>query len=170
MSRRPETQRVVGVFSQPIRGPLPMLNACRGVRGRELMPASSSYTAAIATAMQMRDSAGPPHNESTLLRAACTPACIFHHRGSSHPRSLARHGPPVVFFFIIPTVISPLPRRARHLMKCHRCPTDCRVKCRRLLIYPASSSRLRGLFDFARRNAAIAREGRGKRFRDDVPR
>ena len=22
----------------------------------------------------------------------------------------------------------------RHLMKCHRCPTDCRVKCRQLLI------------------------------------
>lgn len=52
------------------RGPLPMLNARRGIRGRELMPASSSYTAATATANANAGFRGPPHNESTLRRAS----------------------------------------------------------------------------------------------------
>jgi hypothetical protein len=157
-SCRPETrrvpwQRVAQPANTAIRGPLPMLNAYRGIRGRELMPASSSYTAVTATAMQMWDSAGPPHNESTLRRAN---AGVFlpsaFRRAHRSLATSARRGPPVVFYYSRRILVTPLPRRARHLMKCHRCPTNCRVKCRRLLI-PRLFLQLRG------RGISILRDG-----------
>lgn len=55
------------------REPLPMLNARRSIRGRELMPASSSCArdrvGPLPRCKRAQDSADYPHNESTLRRA-----------------------------------------------------------------------------------------------------
>lgn len=56
-------------YIRRFRGPLPMLNARCGIRGRGLMSASSSRTAATATAMQMRQIPRDHHIMNPLCAA-----------------------------------------------------------------------------------------------------
>lgn len=161
-----------------------MLNARRGIRGRGLMPASSSCTAATATAdANAVDSADRRRIMNPLCAARRAPRTgAFLSRG----RALFFFLPPlaarrrllvarialslsfslsarrrVVHFYYSRRLVCSLDSveraRVQHLMKCHRCPTDCRgVKCRRLLIprlFLPVAQRARD-FDFARRNAA----------------
>lgn len=110
------------VRNDPRRGPgiaaWPMLNGHRGAPGRKLMLASSSYIAArLLPLRRVPDSAG---------HRVMNPLCAV-------PRFLR------LFRFVSPPVpltlfLSLRGSHERHLMKCHRCPTDRRAKCRRLLI------------------------------------
>lgn len=133
------------------------------------MPASSSYTAATATANANAGFRGPPHNESTLRRASAdrhasaavsdlffSPSLAIGGFSLRRHRALLSRRPSSFLLFSQSrcSFTAHERERERHLMKCHRCPTDCRVKCRRLLI-PRLFLRPRGAprdFDFARRN------------------
>lgn len=154
-------------YIQRFRGPLPMLNARCGIRGRGLMSASSSRTAATATAMQMRQIPRDHHIMNPLCaantgrRVSLSFLSSFSLDRCISLGALLSRVPPSLTVFIIPastrcrSLVAPSAAK-RHLMKCHRCPTDCRVKCRRLLIPRLFLQH----FDFARRNAAGLRRGR----------
>jgi len=139
-----------------------MLNARRGIRGRELMSVSSSRARARARPRRgryrdanARDSADHPHNESTLRReilpvrlslafslslslSLSRAVSVGFRLGFSRRVSLS------LFLSLSFSTPPPPPRRfyycrrlpeRRYLMKCHRCPTDRRrVICRRFLI------------------------------------
>lgn len=127
-----------------------MLNARCGIRGRGLMLASSSCTAATATAMQMRQIPRDHHIMNPLCatntgRRVSLPLFFFFlsqpfpsaASRCAHCSLECRRPSPFLLFPSASTRCRSLaaPSAAkRHLMKCHRCPTDCRVKCRRLLI------------------------------------
>lgn len=104
---------------------------------------------------------GPPHNESTLRRVSAgvllslslflplsRPGIFFFRFYQLLSLGALLSLATSLSFLFIPVVfalLSPLPSAAeRHSMKCHRCPTDCRVKCRRLLI-PRLFLRSRGI-------------------------
>lgn len=133
--------------SAAIRGPLPMLNVRGGIRGRGLMPASSSCTTATATAMQMRQIPRDHHIMNPLCatntgRRVSPPFFSSQSFPSAASRCAhcsleCRRPSPFLLFPSASTRCRSLAASStakRHLMKCHRCPTDCRVKCRRLLI------------------------------------
>lgn len=108
------------------RGPLPMLNARRGIRGRGLMSASSSCTAATATAMQMRQIPRDHHIMNPLC-AANTGRRVslsflflfslnrFHRLHFAARIALSSAAVPHRFYYSRPHphAVAPLPRRAR---------------------------------------------------------
>lgn len=105
-------------FSQSaaIRGPLPMLNARYGIRGRGLMLASSSCTATTATAMQMRQIPRDHH----IMNPLCA-------RNTGRRVSLS------LFFFSFPSAAS----HAHCSLECRR-PSP-------FLLFPSASTRCRSL-------------------------
>lgn len=134
--------------SAAIREPLPMLNVRRGIRGRGLMPVSSSYTTATATAMQMRQIPRDHHimNPLCATNTGRRVSLLLFFSSQSFPSAASRcahcslecrRPSPFLLFPSASTrcrSLAAFSAGKRHLMKCHRCPTDCRVKCRRLLI------------------------------------
>lgn len=109
---------------------LPMLNGCHDRPGRKLMPASTSYIASrLLPQCKCRDSAG---------RRIMNPLCA---ERRFYGAFFARFHVPPLFLSLRHAACPRSPVRRctprscdRHLMKCHRCPTDCQAKCRRLPI------------------------------------
>lgn len=111
--------------SAAICGPLPMLNVRRGIRRRGLMPrVLFVYDRDCYRDANAADSAGPPHNESTLRhehRPACFSAAFFFLLNRFHRLHLAARialssaAVPHRFYYSRPHLhaVAPLPRWAR---------------------------------------------------------